>query len=53
MELNMFNRTRYSSHQLLNAFEITGTVVAVPDAEGASGAASTDNTDTGWNVVSG
>ncbi|MGW3043103.1 hypothetical protein ACWC9T_24330 [Kitasatospora sp. NPDC001159] len=49
----MFNRTRYSSHQLLNAFGMAGTVVAAPDAEGASGAASTDNTDTGWNVVSG
>ncbi|WP_188306599.1 hypothetical protein [Streptomyces sp. CBMA123] len=49
----MFNRNVYSSAKLLNAFEITGAVCAAPDAEGASGAASTDNTDTGWNVVSG
>lgn len=45
----MFNRSVYSSTQLLNTFEMTG-VIVVPDAEGASG---TTNTDTGWNVVSG
>ncbi|MFD5467649.1 hypothetical protein ACFWIQ_33265 [Kitasatospora sp. NPDC127059] len=49
----MFNRYVYSSTQLLNAFEIMGAVCAAPDAEGASGAASTDSTDTGWNLVSG
>ncbi|MFJ9775239.1 hypothetical protein ACIRVF_28990 [Kitasatospora sp. NPDC101157] len=49
----MFNRNVYSSAKLLNAFEIGGAVGVVPDAEGASGATSTDSTDTGWNVVSG
>ncbi|MFH9353459.1 hypothetical protein [Kitasatospora sp. NPDC017646] len=49
----MFNRNVYSSTKLLNAFETAGAVSAVPDAEGASGTASTDSTDTGWSVVSG
>ncbi|MFD8701548.1 hypothetical protein ACFV1W_02855 [Kitasatospora sp. NPDC059648] len=49
----MFNRNVYSLAKLLNAFEIMGAVGVAPDAEGASGAASTDSTDTGWNVVSG
>ncbi|WP_157849842.1 MULTISPECIES: hypothetical protein [Streptomyces] len=49
----MFNRSVYSSTKLLNVFESRGMVFVVPDAEGASGAANTDNTDTGWNLVSG
>lgn len=49
----MFNRAVYSSTKVLNAFEMTGAVYVAPDAEGASGATNTDNTDTGWNLVSG
>ncbi|MEV7603493.1 hypothetical protein AB0O91_39610 [Kitasatospora sp. NPDC089797] len=49
----MFNRSGYSFDSILNAFEIKGAVSMAPDAEGASGAMNTDNTDTGWNVVSG
>ncbi|MEU6969607.1 hypothetical protein AB0A71_18035 [Kitasatospora aureofaciens] len=49
----MFNLKVYSSVELLNAFENMGAVGVAPDAEGASGATSTDSTDTGWSVVSG
>ncbi|MBV2154680.1 hypothetical protein [Kitasatospora sp. SUK 42] len=48
----MFNRTAYSTPVILNAFEMTGVVNAAPDAEGAFGAANTDDKDTGWNLVS-
>ncbi|MER7672987.1 hypothetical protein ABTY61_31650 [Kitasatospora sp. NPDC096128] len=49
----MFNRTVYSPTKFLNAFEMMGAMDVAPDAEGASGATNTDNTDTGWNLVSG
>ncbi|RKT17157.1 hypothetical protein BX285_1521 [Streptomyces sp. 1114.5] len=49
----MFNRSAYSFTKFLNVFESRGTAFVAPDAEGASGAMNTDNTDTGWNLVSG
>ncbi|MBO1415504.1 hypothetical protein [Streptomyces sp. FH025] len=48
----MFNRTAYITPEILNAFEMTGAVGVVPNAEGAFGAARTDDKDTGWNLVS-
>lgn len=46
----MFNRSAYSSANVLNAFESRGVVCVAPGVEGTSGAT---NTDTGWNLVSG
>ncbi|MER7585418.1 hypothetical protein [Kitasatospora sp. NPDC097691] len=46
----MFNRSVYSSANLLNVFESRGVMFVAPGVEGTPGAT---NTDTGWNLVSG